>query len=110
MSFRGEIMRKRLNRCEDILRPPGSFAARLHALCPEYRRIYEAWKMKQAEYWSQWSDEDPYRVLIGEICPLMPEPALPFYVQSELYPPVNSNLSAQKQYEQLLESINGKKY
>lgn len=105
MSFRAEIMRSRLDRCEKILRPPGSFAARLHALRPEDKRIYDAWKMKCVEYWSQWDGEEPYRVLIGDICPLASEPFLPFTISKQLFPPLNSKLSPQQQYEQLLESM-----
>ncbi len=105
MSFRGEIMRRRLDRCEESLRPPGSFAARLHALHPEHKRIYEAWKTKRAAYWSLWKGEEPYRVLIGDICSLTPEPVLPSYVSNLLHPQPDPRLSPQEQYELLLESM-----
>ncbi len=105
MSFRAEIMRKRLNRCEEIFRPPGSFAARVHALSPEHKLIYESWKLKCAEYWAQWDIDDVYRVIIGDICSIMPEPKLPFIVKNKLFPMPDLKLSPQEQYEQLLESL-----
>mgnify|MGYP006286881625 CR=1 FL=1 len=103
--FRAEILKKRIAKCEEILRPPGSFAARLHNLSPEYRRIYDAWKAEKAAYWSEWQGEEPYRVILGEITPIKPEPQLPPFVSDLLYPPPDPNLSPREQYEQMLESM-----
>tara|TARA_B100000780_G_scaffold188715_1_gene132693 strand:- start:1659 stop:1997 length:339 start_codon:yes stop_codon:yes gene_type:complete len=110
MTFRAEIMRKRLAKCEEILRPPGSFAARLHGLSPEYRVIYDAWKAERAEYWSEWNIDDIYRLIIGDICPLKPEPVLPPYIHNLLFPQPDPNLSPGEQYDQLLESVNAASY
>ena len=95
---------QRLKTLESEIQSEGSLQARIAALNPRDREIYDRWKKASQEYWSKFKGDEAYRVLLGDIVPDTPEPALDYYITSKLHPKPDRNEVPYEAYMRMLES------
>ena len=108
MSFRADILHKRLNAVELIIYPPGSVAANIRSLSAQDRSFYAAYTKKAAAWSEARPGEQAYIDLLAHIAGESlddPVPELPQYIRDKIYPKIQQTDSPEETYKNLLESL-----
>lgn len=108
MAYKTDLLTKRLNRVERKIFPPESVAAKIRALSPHDRAVYDDYKRKRAEWSKSRPGELAYMDILADIdgeTLNQPIPRLPQYIRNKIYPCCKPELSAQQHYMNLVESL-----
>lgn len=93
---------ERLRTLENEIQPEGSLQARISALNPRDRAIYDRWKKTNQEYWSQYEGKEMYEAFLIGITNESSEPKLPLFIAKQLYPRLQNDLSPYEAYQKIL--------
>jgi len=107
MSYKTGSLKKRLNKVELSICPPGSVAANMRDLSSYDRAVYDEYVRKSGAWLDARSGEKAYIDMLAHVSGEElddPMPELPYYIESKIFPKYQQSLSAQENYENLLRS------